>query len=154
MATHLEVGDPAPDFTLGDATGAPRSLSELRGRPVVLAFYPFDFSGTCTEEHACFADALPALAAAKAQVIGVSVDHRHAHKAYAEARGIEYPLLTDFHPKGEVGRAYGVYYEDKGFHARTIFVIDGEGVIRFVQENEISTVPDVDEIVAAVDRLT
>lgn len=154
MPTQLTVGDPAPDFELPDATRTPRTLSELRGKPVVLAFYPFDFSGTCSEEHACFADAMPALAEADAQVIGVSVDHVHAHKAYAEARGIDYPLLADFHPKGEVGRAYGVYYEDKGFHARTIFVIDAEGVIRFVQENEISTVPDIDEIVAAVDQLS
>jgi peroxiredoxin len=85
-----------------------------------------------------------------AQVFGISIDHNAAHAAFAEKQGIEYPLLADFHPKGEVGRAYGVYSEDKGFHLRWTFVIDPEGRISFIQRNEVPEVPEIEEVLAAV----
>jgi peroxiredoxin len=78
------------------------------------------------------------------------VDSHHSHRAFAAARGISYPLLADFHPKGEVGRRYGVYLDDKGYHARWTFVIDPEGRIAFIQKNGHNEVPDVDEVLAAV----
>lgn len=151
--TTLKVGDVAPDFTLQGHDDQKYTLSAFRGRPVVLAFYPLDFSPTCTQEHACFVEDMARLNELKAQVLGISVDSRWAHKAFARQMGITYPLLADFHPKGEVARKYGAYLEDRGHAARTNFVIDADGHIAFIQENETGQVPDVGEIIAALERL-
>ncbi|HQZ69987.1 MAG: redoxin domain-containing protein [Anaerolineae bacterium] len=148
--SELNVNDRAPDFELQGQDGKPHRLSDYRGQPVVLAFYPMDFSGVCSEEHACMVEVLGRLEKLEAQVLGISVDHRHAHAAFARQLGITYPLLADFHPKGAVGRDYGVYLEDKGFHQRWIFVIDPEGRVSFVQQNAVGEVPDLEPIVAAV----
>lgn len=148
--SHLNVTDRAPDFELGDGKGETHRLSDYRGQVVVLAFYPMDFSGVCTEEHACFVDNLAQFEKLDAQVLGISVDHRNAHAAFAKQVGITYPLLADFHPKGEVGRRYGVYLEDYGYHGRANFVIDPEGRISFIQEMVPSDLPDFDELLEAV----
>jgi len=150
LATHLKLNDRAPDWELVDGTGETHRLSDYRGQPVVLVFYPMDFNPVCAEEHACFIDVLKDFERAEAQVLGISVDHRHAHAAFAKQNGIAYPLLADFHPKGDVGKRYGVYLEDAGFHARTTLVIDPEGRICFIQENETSAVPDIEEVLEAV----
>ncbi|RMF30814.1 MAG: peroxiredoxin [Chloroflexi bacterium] len=152
--TTLKVGDPAPDFTLPGHDDQTYRLSDFRGRPVVLAFYPLDFSPVCSQEHACFVEDMSRLNALDAQVLGISVDSVWAHKAFAQKMGITYPLLADFHPKGEVARKYGVYLEDKGIAARTTFVVDAEGRIAHIQQNEILQVPDVGEIVDALARLS
>jgi peroxiredoxin len=144
------INDRAPDFELLAQDGKPHRLSDYRGQPVVLVFYPMDFSGVCSEEHACLVEVLSRLETLDAQVLGVSVDHRHAHAAFARQLGISYPLLADFHPKGAVGRDYGAYIEEKGFHQRWVFVIDPEGRVSFVQKNAIGEVPEVEPIVAAV----
>lgn len=148
--SHLNVTDRAPDFELVDGKGEKHRLSDYRGQVVVLAFYPQDFSGVCTEEHACFVDNLKPFEKLDAQVLGISVDHRHAHAAFAKQLGITYPLLADFHPKGEVGRRYGVYLEDYGYNGRANFVIDPEGRISFIQEMVPSDLPDFDELLEAV----
>lgn len=150
MATHLNLNDRAPDFELVDGKGEAHQLRDYRGQPVVLVFYPQDFSAVCTEEHACFVDVLKDIERAEAQVLGISIDHRFAHAAFAKQQGIAYPLLADFHPKGEVGQRYGVYLDENGFNARTTFVIDPEGRICFIQENETSAVPDIEEVLEAV----
>lgn len=150
MATHLKLNDRAPDLELADAAGEVHRLRDYRGQPVVLVFYPMDFNPVCAEEHACFVDLLGELERAEAQVLGISVDHRHAHAAFGRSNGITYPLLADFQPRGEVGRRYGVFLDDAGHHARTTFVVDPEGRICFIQENELSAVPDVDEVLEAV----
>lgn len=148
--TELNVTDRAPDFELMGHDGKTYALSEFRGVPVVLMFYPMDFSGVCSEEHACVVDLMAQFNLLEAQVLGVSVDHRNAHAAFAKQMGIGYPLLADFHPKGTVGRMYGAYDEEKGFHRRWIFVIDPEGRISHIQKNQISEVPDIEEIIEAV----
>jgi peroxiredoxin (alkyl hydroperoxide reductase subunit C) len=145
-----EVLDRAPDFDLKAGDGQRYRLSDFRGSPVVLVFYPSDFSAVCTEELACFTDALERFNDLEAQVLGISVDSHHSHRAFAQARGIAFPLLSDFHPKGDVGRSYGVYLDDYGYHARWTFVIDPEGRVAFIQKNDMNEVPDVDEVVAAV----
>jgi peroxiredoxin len=146
--TNLEVGDRAPDFELVGQDMETHRLSDYRGQPVVLVFYPLDFSGTCTRQHQGMCDALPAFDKIDAQVLGISVDSKHAHRAFAEQMGITYPLLADFHPKGTVGRLYGVYDADKGQDRRVTFVIDSDGRIAHIAEDG-GAIPDLDEILAA-----
>lgn len=150
MTKLLEVGDRAPDFELKGNDGEMHKLSDYRGQPVVLMFYPHDFSGTCTKEHGAMCDHMPTLAQSDTVVLGVSVDSWHVHKAFAVAREIEYPLLADFHPKGAVGRMYGAYDPEMGSHNRWTFVIDLDGRIAHVQIAERNEVPDIEEIVEAV----
>lgn len=146
----LEVDDRAPDFELEDGSGEKHRLSDYRGVPVVLMFYPLDWSPVCSEEHACYMDVMERFNRLEAQVLGVSVDSRWSHAAFAKARGIKYPLLADFHPKGMVGRLYGVYDEEHGVDGRVTFVIDPEGRVSHIQTNELGEVPDVGEIAEAV----
>jgi peroxiredoxin len=150
----LKVGDVAPDFTLKGHDDQEYTLSAFRGQPVVLAFYPLDFSPICTDEHACFVRDMARLNALNAQVFGISVDSVWAHKAFARQMGITYPLLADFQPRGEVAGKYGVFLEDAGIAARTTFVIDADGRIAFIQRNEIEQVPDVSEIITALEQLS
>jgi peroxiredoxin len=124
-------------------------LSDDRGQPVILMFYPLDFSGTCTKEHAGMCEIMPTLAPTDSVVVGVSVDSWWAHKAFAASLGITYPLLADFHPKGAVGRMYGVYNADLGSHNRWTFVIDSDGRISSIITTERDQVPDFEEIVDA-----
>ena len=150
MTNGPQVLDRAPDFELKGQDGQLYHLSDYRGQAVVLVFYPLDFSGVCTEELACFVDNLEHFNKVDAQVLGISVDSHHVHRAFASARGIAFPLLADFHPKGGVGKQYGVWLEDRGYHARWTYVIDPEGRIAFIQKNDINEVPDVEEVMAAV----
>jgi peroxiredoxin len=148
----LAVDQRAPDFELMGHDGLIYRLRDYRGQPVVLVFYPMDFSPVCSEEHACVMDLLERFNRLDAQVFGISVDQRWSHAAFAAQRGITYPLLADYHPKGAVGRKYGVYSEDAGHNLRCTFVVDPEGRISFVQENETGEVPDIEEIVTAVEE--
>jgi len=152
VSPELDVTDRAPDFELVAHDGERHHLRDLRGQPVVLIFYPMDFDPVSTEEHACYIDVMTQLDVLDAQVLGISVDHRHAHRAFAEAGRIAYPLLADFHPKGQVGRQYGAYDDELGVHRRWTFVIDPEGRISHIQKNEFGEVPDVEEIVRAVEE--
>jgi peroxiredoxin len=151
MTMNLAVDMRAPDFELPGHDGQTYRLSDYRGQPVVLVFYPMDFSPVCSEEHACVLDVMTRFNRLEAQVFGISVDHRWAHAAFAAQRGITYPLLADFHPKGAVGRQYGVYQDELGFHKRWTFVIDPEGRVSFIQENEVGEVPDIEEVILAVE---
>ncbi len=121
----IEPGTPAPDFTLPDQDGKEVSLSDLEGRTTVLVFYPLDFSPVCTNQLNVYQEVLPELAEKGAQLYGVSVDSAFAHKAFQERLGISIPLLADFHPKGEVAKAYGVYIDGRG-HTQRALVMIGE----------------------------
>ena len=149
----LKVGDKAPDFTLKGHDDKEYRLSDFKGKNVVLVFYPLDFSPVCTDEHKCFVDSLKLFENLNAQVLGISVDSVWTHKAFAEKLGIKYPLLADFHPKGEVAKKYGVYLEDKGITARATFVIDKEGTIRYFEDHGIPNVPDVNKIAKVLEDL-
>jgi peroxiredoxin len=134
----LKVGDPAPDFTLPATVGDKVTLSDYRGRKsVLLLFYPLDFSPVCSVENKQCAELLPTRGSDDVQVLGISVDSLWAHKAFAAQNDISYPLLADFHPKGDVARRYGVYLEDKGIAARTAFVIGKDGKIKDVIASDI-----------------
>ena len=151
-----EVGSKAPDFTLPNQDREPVTLSQQRGRPVVLAFFPAAFSGTCQKELCTFRDALARFNQVKAQVYGVSVDTFFALKAFADQQKLNFPLLSDFNK--QVIRDYGVFNEDmiglKGIAKRAVFVIDQEGTIRYRQVLEDArNEPDYDKLYASLAAL-
>jgi len=132
----VEAGEHAPDFTLRDQNGQKVTLSSFRGRQnVLVVFYPFAFSPTCTGELCQVRDDLPRYQNPDLQVLAVSVDSPWALKSYAQAEGYEFPLLADFWPHGEVARAYGVFNDISGMANRGTFLIDKEGVVRFAEMN-------------------
>ena len=151
----LPVGAPAPDFELPDTSGERLRLSDFRGRPVVLVFYPLDWSPGCSQQLDLYQQELDEFARRNAQLLAVSVDSVYSHGAWAAVRGIEFPLLADFHPKGEVARRYGVWREADGFSERALYIIDAEGVIRWAHVSPyLHHIPDIYELFEALDRLS
>ncbi len=133
----VEVGSQAPDFTLKDYNKQDVSLSSFQGeKNVLLVFYPFAFSGTCTGELCQVRDELADYTNADVQILGVSVDSPFALKAWAEQQGYTFPLLADFWPHGEVAKSYGVFNEGAGMALRGTFLIDKQGVVRFTEVNQ------------------
>ena len=149
----LPAGTPAPDFTLSRPGEADLSLSSLHGRPVVLVFYPADWSPVCGDEMALFNEVQPELQRLGAELLGISVDGVWCHKAFAEARRLRFPLLSDFEPKGEVSRAYHAYRPQEGFSERALFVIDAEGVIAWSHLSPVDVNPGADGVLAALEAL-
>lgn len=124
----LQPGTPAPDFTLRSTPDQSVSLQDFRGRPVILVFYPADFSPVCGDELALFNQILPEFDRYNnAQILAISVDNIWSHLAFEHERNIKFPLLSDFEPKGEVSRRYGVYREKDGISERALFLIDEKG---------------------------
>jgi peroxiredoxin len=152
-AKVLPAGVQAPDFTLNAAPDRTITLSELRGKPVVLAFYPADWSPVCGDQMALYNEILPDFREQGAEIIGISVDGAWCHKAFAEARKLHFPLLADFEPKGAVSRAYGAY-ADSGVSERALFVIDAGGTIQWSYLSPMGVNPGADGILAALERLT
>jgi len=149
----LAAGAQAPEFNLASTPGKSFSLSVFRGKPLVLAFYPADWSPVCGDQIALYNEMADEFAEYDAQVLGISVDGVWCHKAFAEARGIRFPLLSDFEPKGQVSRQYGAYDEKGGVSQRALFVIDGNGVIRWSYLSPMDVNPGADGIFAALDAL-
>ncbi len=150
----LSPGAKAPDFVLNQSPGAPLSLSDLRGRPVILVFYPADWSPVCGDELALFNECLPEFQRYDAQLLGISVDGVWCHQAYAKARNLDFPLLADFEPKGEVSRRYGAYRAQDGFSERALFVLDAAGVIRWSYLSDVGQNPGADGVLAALEELS
>jgi peroxiredoxin len=154
VCTPLPVGESAPDFALPDANGRTVRLSDHRGRRVVLAFYPLDWSPGCSRQLDLYQQELDEFHRRGAEVIGISVDSLYSHGAWAAVRGLGFPLLADFNPKGEVARRYGVWRDRDGFSERALYVIDENGVIRHAQVSpKLQHVPDIYELFAALDAL-
>ncbi|MEU6404566.1 peroxiredoxin [Streptomyces sp. NPDC046985] len=153
----IQVGDKAPDFELKDNHGRTVRLSDLREgdspKNVVLLFYPFAFTGVCTGELCALRDNLPKFVNDDTQLLAVSNDSVPTLRVFAEQEGLEYPLLSDFWPHGEVSRAYGVFDEDKGCALRGTFVVDKEGVVRWTVLNALPDARDLDAYVRALDAL-
>jgi peroxiredoxin len=150
----LQPGTPAPDFTLSRSPDAQVRLSDLRGRPVILVFYPADWSPVCGDEVALFNEVLPEFQGHNAEVLGISVDGAWCHQAFAKASNLRFPLLADFEPKGAVSRAYGAYRAKEGFSERALFLIDGDGVIRWSYLSPVNVNPGVDGVLAALESLS
>jgi mycoredoxin-dependent peroxiredoxin len=131
-STVPAIGATAPDFTLKDQYGQDVSLAKFRGdKAVVVVFFPFAFSGICTGELCEIRDDLGAFANDDVQVLAVSCDHMFTQRAYADAQGYFFPVLSDFWPHGQVAQDYGVFVQDGGFATRGTFLIDRDGVVRW-----------------------
>ena len=131
----ISAGEPAPAFTLRDQDGAKVSLLDYRGRKVLLVFYPQDFSPVCSEQLSVYQEVKPEIEARGVELLGISIDHPWAHKAFQEKLGIDTTLLSDFEPKGEVARAYGAYIERVGHANRSLVLVDEEGLVEWVHES-------------------
>ena len=145
-----QIGDQAPDFTLTDDQGTPVTLSELRGRNVVLVFYPLAFSPVCTRELKDISGAIDRYDAAGAEVFGVSVDSRWALGAFRRDEEIAARLLADFNPKGAVAKLYDTYLDDLGFANRSTFVIDKDGRIAHRTTSTVKDARDQEEYLQAL----
>ena len=153
---HLSVLTPgmqAPDFTLRCTPDQSVSLSEFRGRPVVLAFYPADWSPVCGDQMALYNEMLDEFQEFQAELVGISVDGAWCHDAFAKQNKLHFPLLADFEPKGAVARAYGVYDEKDGICERALFVIDSDGIIHWSYVSPIGINPGANGILSALKDL-
>ena len=150
----LKVGDKAPDFTLADQNDERITLSSYRGKKhVVLVFHPLAFTSICSVQMPGYDKERQTFEGLEAQVLGVSVDSVPAHKAWADSLGgIDYPLLADFHPHGEVAKKYGIL-RSEGFSERATFVIDKVGIVRHIDVHEINAVPDNGKLIAILRSL-
>jgi peroxiredoxin len=151
--TALKAGVVAPDFVLPSTPDQTVSLLELRGKPVVLVFYPADWSPVCSDQLALYNELAPEFSEYNAQIIGISVDGIWCHLAFAKDRKFHTPLLADFEPKGAVAQLYGVYDEKHGEAERALFVIDPAGVIRWSYVSPVGINPGADGILKALASL-
>ena len=152
-ASILSAGALAPDFTLASGPDETIRLRDLRGTRVILAFYPADWSPVCGDQMALYNEVLEEFDELGAKLFGVSVDSAWCHLAYREHRKLRFPLLADFEPKGEVARRYGVYDAANGTSERALFVIDGDGVIRWSYLSPVDVNPGADGILAALESI-
>ena len=153
MPNALEAGTRAPDFDLKSTPDQSVRLRDFRGRRLVMAFYPADWSPVCTDQMALYNEILPEFQMFGASLVGISVDHAWCHTAFAQSRNLHFPLLADFHPKAEVAVAYGVYDGEIGMSERALFVIDEEGVIRWSYVSPIGVNPGAEGILDALESL-
>jgi peroxiredoxin len=149
----LQAGTRAPDFELNSTPDQRMKLSEFRGQRMVLAFYPADWSPVCGDQLALYNELRDEFVKHKAICIGISVDGPWCHAAFREHRGYKLALMSDFEPKGEVARHYGVYRSKEGVSERALFVIDEEGVIRWSYVSPIGINPGADGILKALENM-
>jgi peroxiredoxin len=152
-STALPAGTPAPDFDLKSTPDQTVKLSEFRGQPVVLVFYPADWSPVCGDQVALYNEMLSEFQELGAEIVGISVDGPWCHAAFSRDRKLHFPLLSDFEPKGEVARRYGVYRGAEGVCERALFVIDAQGVIHWSYVSPVGVNPGAAGILAALEEL-
>jgi peroxiredoxin len=150
----IEAGSPAPEFTLRDQDGNKVSLADYRGRTVVLVFYPADFSRVCTDQLSVYQEVLPQFEEAGTQLVGISLDGAFCHKAFQDHQGLTIPLLADFHPKGEVAKAYGVWSEQHGVAGRALVMVGPDGVVQWSYMSPPLEVPGANLIFDALEQRT
>ena len=153
MSNILSAGTPAPDFTLHVTPDQMLSLKELRGRPVILAFYPADWSPVCGDQMALYNEVLPEFHRFNAELLGISVDGVWCHAAFSRDRKLHFPLLADFEPKGAVAKLYGAFRDGDGFSERALFVLDKNGTIRWSYVSPVAVNPGADGILEALENL-
>jgi peroxiredoxin len=152
-ATPLAPESEAPDFALPSTPDQRVSLAELRGQPVILAFYPEDWSPVCSDQMALYQELLPEFQRFDATLLGISVDGIWSHLAFAKDRNLHFPLLADFEPKGEVARAYQVYRDQDGTSERALYVIDADGLVSWSYVSPVGVNPGADGILRALESL-
>jgi peroxiredoxin len=152
-AGALPPGSVAPDFRLHSTPDQQLNLSELRGRPVILAFYPADWSPVCGDQMSLYNEVLPEFRRHHAELVGISVDGAWCHSAFREARKLHFTLLSDFEPKGAVARMYGVYRDGDGTSERALFVIDSAGRIAWSYVSPVGVNPGAEGILDALEML-
>jgi peroxiredoxin len=153
-AVPLPAGTPAPDFRLKRTPDQFLTLSELRGHPVVLVFYPADWSPVCGDQLVVYNEQYAEFEKHQASIVGISVDSAWCHVAYAKDRKLQFPIVSDFEPKGEVARQYGVYRAGDGTAERALFVLDGEGIIRWSHVSPVGVNPGIEGILKALEELS
>jgi peroxiredoxin len=149
----LPPGTAAPDFALESCPGEIVRLRDFRGHPVVLAFYPADWSPVCGDQVTLYNECIEEFDELGAKVLGVSVDSCWCHQAYAKSKKLRFPLVADFEPKGAISRQYGVYRAADGTSERALFVIDADGIIRWSYLSPIDVNPGADGILTALEAL-
>ena len=150
----LKVGTEAPDFTLPDAKGDEISLSDYRGKNVLLVFYPLDWSPACSDQLSLYQSELYEFEKFDTQVLAISVDSLYSHGAWAAVRGITFPLLADFNPKGEVSRLYNVMRNTEGFSERALYVVNRDGVISYSNVSpRLPHIPDIYELFEKLEEI-
>lgn len=149
----LAPGTKAPDFTLNSTPDQTISLSDYRGRPVILVFYPADWSPVCSDQLSLYNEILLEFNKHKAKIVGISVDGPWCHRAFAEERKLHFPLLADFEPKGQVAREYGAYNDKSGNSERALFVIDPKGIVHWSYLSPKGINPGADGILNALESL-
>ena len=151
----IEPGTKAPGFTLFDQNREKVSLSDFRGRKVLLVFYPADFSDFCSNQMSVYQEVLGEIEERGVQVLGISVDSFESHRAFREQLGLEFPLLSDFHPKAKVSSAYGAHLGEIGINNRSLVMIDEEGIVRWVYEAaSLNEVPGANLIFDALEDMS
>src|SRR3979490_1584352 len=153
MSSILAAGTVAPNFTLRVTPNQNLTLSDLRGKPVILAFYPADWSPVCGDQVTLYNEILPEFHKHDAELLGISVDGAWCHAAFARDRHLHFPLLADFEPKGAVSRLYRAYREDEGTSERALFVINSDGIIHWSYCSPIGVNPGADGILSALESL-
>jgi len=154
MSEILAAGTAAPDFTLRVTPDQFLSLSDFRGQPVIVAFYPADWSPVCGDQMTLYNQVRPEFQRHGAEVLGISVDSAWCHQAFAKNSNIHFPLLADFEPKGSVARTYRAYREKDGVCERALFVIDKDGVIAWSHRSPIAVNPGADGILDALEGMS
>ena len=149
----IQAGTPAPDFELHTTPDQTIRLRDLRGRSVVLAFYPADWSPVCGDQMALYNEVLSEFRRHDAELLGISVDGVWCHLAFAESRKLHFPLLSDFQPRGAVAIAYGAFRASEGTSERALFVIDADGIVRWSHLSPVGINPGADGILSALERL-
>ena len=149
----LSPGTIAPDFTLPSGPGRTTSLSDYKGKPVILFFYPADWSPVCGDQAVLYNELNPIFQSYNAQLIGISVDGIWSHEAFSSHNNLQFPLLSAFEPKGAVACLYGVYQQEYGTSERALFVIDAQGIIRWSYVSPANVNPGAEGILAALEKL-
>jgi peroxiredoxin len=152
-ATPLPPGTKAPDFDLPSTPDQTVSLADFRGQPVILAFYPEDWSPVCSDQMALYQELLPEFQRFNAELLGISVDGIWSHLAFAKDLNLHFPLLADFEPKGDVARAYQVYRDKEGTSERALYVIDADGIVHWSYVSPVGVNPGADGILRALETL-
>lgn len=149
----LKTGTTAPDFELHATPDQKLKLSDFRGKRVILAFYPADWSPVCSDQMALYNEMLKIFHRYNAEILGISVDSKWCHMAFGQNRKLHFPLLADFEPKGQVSRVYGIYDETEGESHRALFVIDEKGIIQWSYLSPDGINPGADGILEVLDKL-